>query len=80
MNPKLTIRTSIHSGAKTMRLMHIFSLLYNSVEFLTNKEKVYVTMTDTTEYAGQQDLFEKYKLFLTHFPIEILYLGSNINA
>ncbi len=60
-------------------MMHIFSLVQNALQFLAAKDRVYLTVSDSTQYASEQELAEKYRLYMTHFPLEILYLGSKLH-
>jgi len=66
---------SIHAGAKTLRELNILGLLNNCCKVLGDNEKAYVSMNDTQNFANENEILEKYKILLTHLPMEIIWIG-----
>ena len=59
-----------------LRQMHVLSLLQDCLMFTG---KIYLTMTDEKNCESDQEVYNNYKLQLSHFPLEIIHMELENN-
>jgi len=66
---------TVHPKDEIKRYFYILNQLASICDFLGPGERIFLTKTDKTFFVSEQDVMRKYRVFLKHLPMKIIWAG-----